>query len=190
MGLFGPPNVEKMKGRGNVEGLIKALSYQKKDWVRSASAKALGDFTAQREDEALRIRVINSLIPALKDGQYYVREAAAGALGKIGARLEDTALRARVVEALVPVKKYATLSAAVAGAMGQIGGERAIEVLTRSLMITADPAARQAAALALGKTGDPRVINPLIWPSMIMRRTCAWQRQIPWSVPACQPFSH
>ena len=30
MGLFGPPNVEKMKARGDVKGLIKALDKKEK----------------------------------------------------------------------------------------------------------------------------------------------------------------
>ena len=42
MPLFGPPNVEKLKAKGNVKGLIKALDYKKDASVRRAAAKALG----------------------------------------------------------------------------------------------------------------------------------------------------
>ena len=29
MGLFGPPNVEKLKAKSDIDGLIKALAYEK-----------------------------------------------------------------------------------------------------------------------------------------------------------------
>jgi HEAT repeat protein len=41
MFLFGPPNVEKMKARRDVNGLIKALRYRKDKGVRQAAAEAL-----------------------------------------------------------------------------------------------------------------------------------------------------
>jgi len=108
MGLFGPPNVQKMKDNRNLKGLIKALDY-KKDWnVRVAAAKALGKYhdsravepliTALKDDESVWVRVraakafciirdrraIDPLIGALKDKDRPVRETAALALGNIG----------------------------------------------------------------------------------------------------------
>jgi HEAT repeat protein len=77
MGLFGPPNVEKLKARGDVAGLIKALDYQKDDLVRDQAAVALGDLGDPG--------AVAALIAALKDNQSKVRIAAAGALGQIGA---------------------------------------------------------------------------------------------------------
>ena len=41
MPLFGPPNVEKMEAKGDVEGLIKALEYRKDATVRKSAARAL-----------------------------------------------------------------------------------------------------------------------------------------------------
>ena len=41
MWLFGPPNVEKMKAKRDVKGLIKALHYENDGNVRSAAAMAL-----------------------------------------------------------------------------------------------------------------------------------------------------
>ena len=38
MGLFGPPNIEKLKEKKNVKGLIKALNYRKDDDVRRGAA--------------------------------------------------------------------------------------------------------------------------------------------------------
>ncbi len=43
MGLFGPPNVEKLKEKRDMNGLIKALSYEKDAYIRLKAAKALCD---------------------------------------------------------------------------------------------------------------------------------------------------
>jgi hypothetical protein len=42
-GLFGPPNVEKLKAKRDVKKLIKALNYEKNASVRQAAAEALGE---------------------------------------------------------------------------------------------------------------------------------------------------
>lgn len=41
MGILGPPNIERMKEKKNVKGLIKALGYEKEEKVRKAAADAL-----------------------------------------------------------------------------------------------------------------------------------------------------
>jgi hypothetical protein len=41
MPLFGPPNVKKMKAKGNIKGLIKALDFNNDRVVRRAAAEAL-----------------------------------------------------------------------------------------------------------------------------------------------------
>src|SRR5450756_828303 len=77
MPLFGPPNVEKLKAKGDIPGLIKALGYGK-DWgVRNAAAGALGQIGDAR--------AVGPLIAALKDQDSNVRRAAAGALVEISA---------------------------------------------------------------------------------------------------------
>jgi hypothetical protein len=38
MPLFGPPNVKKMKAKGNIKGLIKALDFNNDRVVRRAAA--------------------------------------------------------------------------------------------------------------------------------------------------------
>ncbi|MHA1280458.1 MAG: HEAT repeat domain-containing protein [Candidatus Helarchaeota archaeon] len=74
MPLFGPPNIEKLKAKRNVKGLIKALDYEK-DWkVRRDAVLALkhiGDVNA-----------IGPLINALKDKKVYYEVVQA--LAKIG----------------------------------------------------------------------------------------------------------
>jgi HEAT repeat protein len=106
VGLFGEPNVEKMKARKNVRGLIKALGYQKDYGVRRVAAEALGEIgdpravdpltNALNDDKVVRRAAIRALgeigapavVPltnALKDGKEVVRGAAAEVLVKIGA---------------------------------------------------------------------------------------------------------
>ncbi len=76
MGLFGEPNVEKMKARNNVRGLIRALGYQKVWGVCSAAAEVLGEIGGPCAMEPL--------IATLQDAEWYVVKAAAEALCKIG----------------------------------------------------------------------------------------------------------
>ena len=53
MSLFGPPDVDKLKAKGDIKGLIKALGYQR-DWqVRVSAARALGEIGDARAVEAL-----------------------------------------------------------------------------------------------------------------------------------------
>jgi hypothetical protein len=41
MWLFGPPNIEKLVAKKNVNGLIKALRYKNSSDIREKAAKAL-----------------------------------------------------------------------------------------------------------------------------------------------------
>lgn len=75
--LFGPPNVEKMKAKRDVKGLINALGYQKDFSVRMWAASGLGQIGDAR--------AVAPLISALKDSDSGVRKRAADALVKIGA---------------------------------------------------------------------------------------------------------
>ena len=113
MFLFGPPNVEKMKARRDVNGLIKALGYKKDEYVRWYTARALGEIKDPR--------AVEPLIAALKDTDKDVRQAAAEALGKIGdpravepliAALKDAEwhVRKAAAKALVSLYRNASLS--------------------------------------------------------------------------------
>lgn len=100
--MFGKPDIEKLKDRGDIEGLIKALSYKKKkklskpeEWrvfardgmIRSEAASALGEIGSHV--------AVNPLIEALDD-EYGAREAAAKALAKL-----STPYDKRAVEVLI-----------------------------------------------------------------------------------------
>ncbi len=59
MGLFEPPDVEKMKAKKDDNGLIRALRYQKGFQVRVSAAEALGEIDDHR--------AIEPIIATLKD---------------------------------------------------------------------------------------------------------------------------
>jgi HEAT repeat protein len=67
MGLFGPPNIEKLKAKQDLEGLVKALDNKKYADVRCQSAKALG----QIGDKS----AVEPLIAALADWHENVRRS-------------------------------------------------------------------------------------------------------------------
>jgi HEAT repeat protein len=76
MGLFGPPNIEKLKANRDVEGLIKALEYQKDSIVRWNATQALGELGD--------VRAVQPLIAALKDQDQIWRSYLIRALCQIG----------------------------------------------------------------------------------------------------------
>ncbi len=148
MGLFGPPDVGKMRERNNVNGLIKALGYKKDHSVRKAATKALGNIRDPR--------VVEPLIAALKDEEKKVRETAAFYLGKIG--------DPRVVEPLIDALKKdeeKDVREEAAWMLGKIGDPRAVEPLIAALK-DEEKKVREEAARQLGKIGDPRAVEPLI----------------------------
>lgn len=164
------PNVEQLEGKRDVQGLIKALGYQKRDDVRKAAALTLGEMGNGR--------AVGPLITALKDDSFYVRWAAAKALGE----MDDT----RAVEPLIATLKddWLGVRRAAADALMKLGGPEAegalaeyqasmraqdrhraehkekVEALIRAL--SAESAQeRVAAAEALGELGDSKAIGPL-----------------------------
>jgi HEAT repeat protein len=149
MSLFGPPNIDKMKAKRDVQGLIKALSYLKDSSVRWNAASALGELGDSR--------AVEQLIAALRDESFVVRENVARALGVIG--------DARAVEPLIAALGHPSLS---------IRSPSLPVIDIPSLPLRPSPAkerpilrdeyfsVRSAAAEALGKIGDPQGIQPLI----------------------------
>lgn len=75
-GLFGPPNVAKLEAKRDVNGLIKALDYQKDAKVRQAAAVVLGRIGGAQ--------AVEPLVIALADTDEETSEAAAAALMLIG----------------------------------------------------------------------------------------------------------
>ena len=77
MGLFGPPNVNEMKAKRDVKGLMKALAYKKDSGVRKAAATALGQIGSLREETQL------ALTETARDSNPEVAAAATVALGHL-----------------------------------------------------------------------------------------------------------
>ncbi len=146
MGIFSrKPNIEKLKAKRDVEGLISALNYRRDHDVRIEAAIALGEI----RDE----RAVEPLIEALKADWILVAKAA-WALGEIG--------DVRAVEPLIPalegeLSTEATLPAK--GALIKIGGA-AVTGLIQALK-NEDSNVRERAAEVLGEIGDKRAVEPL-----------------------------
>jgi HEAT repeat protein len=147
MALFGPPNVEKLKARKDIKGLIKALSYEKDPGVRRAAAEALADL---KDDQA-----IEPLSALLEDENDDVRQAAISALVEIGDARAVEPLSARLKD------KNDDLQQAAISALVEIGDARAVEPLIATLKDT-NGEVRRAAAWALGEIGDARAVDSLI----------------------------
>jgi len=147
MGLFGPPNVEKMEAKNNVNGLIKALGYCKDAGVRRRAARALG----QLGDPS----AVEPLINALKDKSSRVRVSATEALVKIGDPHAVEPLIATLKDENERVRREAVI------VLGQLGDSRAVEPLIAALK-DEEHSVRSTAAGALGEIGDPRAVEPLI----------------------------
>jgi HEAT repeat protein len=117
MGLFEAvePDVFRLKARGNVKGLIKALKYPKSPLVRKGAATALGDLGDER--------AVEPLIEALKDEDNFVRKMAATACGKI----HDRRMVEPLIETLTDDDPFVRERAAES--LGKIGDGRAMEPL-------------------------------------------------------------
>ena len=66
MALSKPPDIGKLKAKGNVKGLIKALGYLGDSKVRRAAAEALGETSDARAVEPL-IKALSLKWPGRKD---------------------------------------------------------------------------------------------------------------------------
>ncbi|MBT0160987.1 HEAT repeat domain-containing protein [Candidatus Bathyarchaeota archaeon A05DMB-2] len=148
--LFGSPNIEQLKAKHDIKGLIKALGYKKVSSVREKAAQALGKIGGDQ--------VVMPLIDALiMDNDEKVHHAAAGALGQIGAP---------AVEPLIAALKDPVVGQRVIEALRQIGAP-AIEPLITALR-DKDHIMQQSVAEALKQIGGPEAMQALQ----------QWERQI------------
>ncbi len=170
MPLFGPPNVEKMKAKKDIKGLIKALDYEKDLFVRLAAAEALGEI-----GDAC---AVEPLIAALKDKFWDLRKAAASALGEIGDARAVAPLVTVITDIYFAVLRtnhmarpgeplnakwkgvYGNICDAAAGALVKIG-DVAVEPLTAALREAKYFDEREAVANALARFGGAAV-EPLV----------------------------
>ncbi|MBN1451854.1 MAG: HEAT repeat domain-containing protein [Anaerolineales bacterium] len=156
MGLFGPPNVEKMKMNRDVKGLINALGYQKDASIPRSAALALAGIDRPEAIAAFKNpQAVDWLIASLNDEKYYNRWSAARGLGRIG--------DVRAVEPLTAALKdeHSDVRTSAAEALGLLGDARAVKPLKTALK-DKEPGVRSVAAEALGRLGDARAVKPLI----------------------------
>ena len=157
MSLFGPPNVEKMKAKKDVKGLIKALGYKKDASVCQAATMALVEIGGP---------AIEPLIAAIKEESEEVRQAAVEALVKIGEP---------AIEPLIAALKDYSLRKGAAGVLGRMGEPALGRVVERLMVELAgeDDDARGDAIEALTEIGEPAVeslISALSDESLNVRR--------------------
>jgi len=172
MGLFGPPDIQKLKEERNINKLINALLYKKLDVVIKDAAEALGEIGDPRAVEPLiatmkdinidwrhkavealgkigDIRAVEPLIAAMNDKNEQVRRAAATALEHIGLEHVDNKVKTWVY--IMNSNHHGLV------AIGEPAVEPLIDALKNSSF-----SIRQAATLALGEIRDTRAIKPLI----------------------------
>jgi HEAT repeat protein len=161
MPIFRPPNIEKLREKRDVDGLIKALRG-KDPVVRRDAADALGEIGDERAVEALVEAGTSDTLhmnPTKLDDLATVHNAIASALRKIGV--------GRAVELLAAKLKTRARSRA-AWLLGELQDPRAVPPLLEVLSEPFGP--RSDAIGALGKLGDARAIEPLL---AVIRRATA-----------------
>jgi len=141
MALFGPPDVERLNSRGNVEGLIRAAKYKRDEKVREEARVALAQMTDFLIGE-LNTKNIRRLA--------LVREA----LMLVGKPAIDRLIWVHTDKQSVHRRQDVTF------VLGEMRAKEAVPVLITALR---DPDAllRRLAAEALGKIGDGRAAGPL-----------------------------
>jgi len=145
LGFFGTPNIPKMKRSRDVEGLVRALGYQKDPAIRSGAAVALG--------ETGDARAVSPLILCLSDDYEQVCIAAFKALWEIGPP---------AVEPLMAGLRDdgCTVHDTIAKELQMIGENGAVEPLVAALG-DENERVQQTAAAVLVEIGAPAV-QPLI----------------------------
>ncbi len=179
MPIFGPPDVDKLKAKRDIAGLIKALSF-KQAHIREAAARALGDIGASQAWSAL--------YAASKDNDVLVRQSAASALEMLEPLSQELRVSADPEELLTALRcaKEATSRRSIAMRLQALGwqprddaagalyfialedwdacvriGANSVQPLCAALGYP-DWSIRESATKALGQIGDARAVDPLI----------------------------
>jgi HEAT repeat protein len=162
MGLFGGPNIEKLKAKGDVSGLIKALG-DKNPTVRQAAAAALRSIGGPEADEALAARdealAAHAVIARARDLAGDKLEQMK-VVGKDIKELESKGYVRALLEVLSSTATDWAVRSWAAQALGRLQDPRAVDPL---LGATRDPnwGVVCSAAGALGEIGDPRATDRL-----------------------------
>ncbi len=165
MRLSSRPNIEKLKARANIDGLIRALGYRSDARVRHEALEALVEIGKPAiaplidalEDARLRdaavhalviigVLAIDPLILALRHTSVDVRAAAANALARIGMLAVDPLIVA------LKHKSWSVREAAIQ-ALSQVGSMAEEPLISTFQDVDEKDYARRAAAEALLKSG-------------------------------------
>ena len=174
--------MEKLKAKGDIEGLIDALSYKKDRNIRSGAALALGDIFDGRvvvalggalkdEDAGVRMDVVHAL-GRVKDPRSY--DVLAAALNDPDPAIRTLAQKMLIshvhslkvepdvdglVKAAYSTDDYIRLNAV--SALGEVGDERASDVLVAICLHDIYYPVRFEASESLKRTGDKRAVSLL-----------------------------
>lgn len=191
MGFFRPPDIEKMKAQRDIEGLIEALGYRKKEKVRKAAVQALGevggdsipllirlfrDFERAAGAEAALVLIgapaAPALLLALDEPDKAVRTGSSTALAQIIYVREDAGLCRQAVAPLTACldDSSPTIRLNAVHALNEaarvLAADRGLKVkLTARLaarLYDIDEKVRQEAAFGLAQLADVGALNPLI----------------------------
>jgi len=178
-----PPNVERLRERGDVDGLLRALAHQRAE-VRASAVAALAAIGGEQAVAAMVAALADpeeQVAKAAMTGLRQLGGAAAGALGEALSH-EQTGVAERALEVLMTLEPSpaAALLEVLRGGKGAarehaahgleqlvptLAEERSREVVVRGLLAAlADkqPSARTAVATALGTLADPRSAKALV----------------------------
>lgn len=144
MPLFGPPNVDKLKRKRDVKGLVKALGH------RDAYVAAMAERALRELGDA---RALEPLAGALHHTSPTVRRKAATLMGELRDSRAVQLLKAAIVEERVGWAARQALAEALRHTW-------TFEQLVAALTAECQPL-RQAAAQALGEFKDSRALRPL-----------------------------
>lgn len=138
----GVPDVEKLRSRGDVDGLARALRHTGDAGIRAEAARALGRIASPE--------AVAALAGALRDGRELleVRVTVAEALGVI----RDPRAASVLAETLGNEREFVNVRTAVASVLGRTGAPGAIEPLLGSLRHR-NARFREVAARALNQLG-------------------------------------
>jgi HEAT repeat protein len=153
-GLFRPPNVDELKSKGDVKGLIKALEYKKDVSVQQDTINALAGIGEP---------AVLPLVTAIENGGPETRRKAPEALGKIGAPAVEP-LISSLREFAVFGEKDIDACTAITTALGEVGApavEPLISVLREQNKTADSYMLRDFVTDALGQVGVP-AIEPLV----------------------------
>jgi HEAT repeat protein len=160
MKIFRRPNIEKMKDKGDIKGLIKALDYKKDDALREAAAQILEKIVDLIEGVAEPPKpnlILHQEKVRLNWG--WRKERVIANAKKTLVEIQDTQFVALLISILND-EESSTVRVATVKLLGAIGDSRAIEPLIN--VMETNSGMRYRCAYALRHFGEKRVVQALI----------------------------